>query len=387
MKKNLHTYNYYWVMAELLEFIKNKPFIEVKQLFKPLFVDVKENDSLYMLCFTDKSDFSNKIVRQCTGTILEKNTNNIVHFSFEKCYDGIYEKIDYKNIEVNFSDLDINQNSTDLYNKEIKDYTVEKFIDGSIIKIYKYIDSWYTSTSKTIDANKNFWSSKKSFKKLVSEATKTKDIESFYDTLDENYMYTFLLQHPEIQCVEKSDVGCLTLLSKTDKKLIETRCEQEKVNLKLEELNRKTENYMLYIKNDSEITRIKLLSQQFKDRKQLLNNNPNIKSTYLDYLKDPEQLQNFRNKFPQYADMFYEMDDKIDKLCNELCVLYRQVYIEKTNPKIPKRYERTLSQLHGQYKKNRQFTDYNVVFEKIKTLEPYILHYILQINPMKKFKK
>ncbi len=83
-------------MSELLKYIGEKSFEEVKKVAKELCLEIKSIENIYMLIFTDKCYFDDPRVRQATGMILEKETNKLLHFSFEKCYDGFDE--DWGNI-------------------------------------------------------------------------------------------------------------------------------------------------------------------------------------------------------------------------------------------------------------------------------------------------
>ena len=65
---------------KLLDFIKEHD--NWKELLKedPYFLDIKEEDDLTLLKYNQiKSDFSQDIVKECRGIILDKN-NNIVCF-------------------------------------------------------------------------------------------------------------------------------------------------------------------------------------------------------------------------------------------------------------------------------------------------------------------
>ena len=158
-------------MVECLsEYISDTPYYKIQELVKPLNIHVKDYGNLYMLNFDESSDFTNKIVRQASGCIIEKNTNKIVHYSFDKCYDSVDDKytgvIDEQKVKINM------------------------YFDGSLIKLYYYDNKWNMSTSSHFDASKNSWASKKSFLELFIEALpysyNINDYDTFLNTLDKN---------------------------------------------------------------------------------------------------------------------------------------------------------------------------------------------------------
>ena len=75
---------------ELSKLIKNKSFNDVQNMLSqaPYHISVKVSDYLpnsYMLVYQNEiSDFSIPAVRECRGIILEKETNKILCYTFEK---------------------------------------------------------------------------------------------------------------------------------------------------------------------------------------------------------------------------------------------------------------------------------------------------------------
>lgn len=374
-------------MYELHKFIENTSFNDIEELVKPLGITVKESGKLFMLSFEDTADFNNPIVRQANGTIFEKNTNKLIHYAFEKCYDGIKEEINLDE-ELDFTKIDINENSKDIYVKQIENYSVELYFEGSLIKLYYYQNEWKISTSRHINADRNYWASNKSFKHLFVEALKytynLDSLDNYLNLLDKNCTYTLLMQHPENNMVCSSCVPILYNINKidmTNEKLIEERLDKDNltVDLKIQDLDRHTKNYMVYIENENgTISRIKLLSQKFMELKVIRSNNADIAHTYLEYLKDQKKLDELICKFPEHYETFDKMNQLIEKTCINIHNLYYQIYINKSVINIPKYYLQTLKQLHGQYKRTKQPIRLEDVTNKIYSLDHKIISYILQ---------
>ena len=95
--------NIYLCTMELLGQLNNLSFDEVKSFLGGYNVNVKEDPkytNLYLVTYDrEKSDFTVPFVRQCRGTVLEKGTNKVVCYTFEKGVDFEFEKVDLHNKE------------------------------------------------------------------------------------------------------------------------------------------------------------------------------------------------------------------------------------------------------------------------------------------------
>ena len=68
---------------------KNMPYDELKFLLEKeykLKINEDKNNNYYMISYTDESDHEKIFIRQCSGIILEKGTNNILHYFGERAY-------------------------------------------------------------------------------------------------------------------------------------------------------------------------------------------------------------------------------------------------------------------------------------------------------------
>lgn len=356
-------------MTELLKFIGDTPFEKIKDLVSPLKIQVKSTEDLYILNFTNDADFSDKRVRQANGMILEKNTNKLVHFSFEKCY------------EIQ------NENCLDPYLnlKEEKNLSFELFFEGSLIKLFYYKDTWNIATSKYILANKNFWTSKRAFDSLFKEAVEScfnTDYQTFEDSLEKNLCHTFLLQHPDNKMTLNISKEVVYHVNKVN---LETLTEErpEKDNLTItktlqEILDDNTQNYMIFKTNeDNSVTRIKKLTKNFIDTMQLRGSYPDIGLSYMLNLKHEELKDKYTLKFPQLYNKFLLIDKLIFKATRTIHTLYVKNYAEKLNLEIPENVSRTLKQLHGQYKKTKIRICQEDVYKKLINLEPKILAFVI----------
>ena len=175
-------------MLKLQEFIlANKDWREQLEA-APYNLKIKEEGDLILFKYNQiASDFSNPIVCECRGIILEKDTWRVVRIAFNKFF----------NIgEPNAATLD--------WDSAI---ATEK-LDGSLMSVYYYDDEWKIATNSTIDAykapldNGGF----KTYGDLFAKAAEIAGLD--YTKLCKHYTYTFelcsrynkvVLDYPEIK--------------------------------------------------------------------------------------------------------------------------------------------------------------------------------------------
>jgi len=127
------------------------------------------------------SDFANKIVQECRGIILEKDTWNIVCHPYHKFF-NMGESNAYKLIDLN-------------------DAHVFEKADGSIIKVYHYDNEWRVATNGTIDADLASNNDEISFKTLFFDVISEDEFINLTNGFDTKNTYLFEIIHPAIQIV------------------------------------------------------------------------------------------------------------------------------------------------------------------------------------------
>lgn len=167
----------------------------------PYSLTIKENDDYYLLKYNQiESDFSQRIVKECRGLILDKNNLKPVGLSFLK----------FHNFGEPYADT-IDWTSAEIMDK----------IDGSKILVWYDKDKWHVSTSGTIDAyeadvsNLGF-----TFGQLFDEAIDNSVLtrDDFYDILNKDRCYTFELVSPKAPIVIKYPKTKIYLIGIRDKK-------------------------------------------------------------------------------------------------------------------------------------------------------------------------
>ena len=171
-------------------------FTKVKDCLEsaPYFLKVKEDNNfpdLYLLSYdNDKSDMTNPVVCECRGIILEKNTNNVISYTFNKSIDCVLNNVV----------LDNNNEIVVPGGFNFDDSVIEESVDGTQVRLFYYNDVWNVATTRCIDANRSYWYSTRSFGDLFNDASIIN-----YDDLDVRCCYSFVLKHPDNRIVVNYD--------------------------------------------------------------------------------------------------------------------------------------------------------------------------------------
>lgn len=157
----------------IVKFITENPR-NWKEIFKKKGIHISEDSSLMLFKYGIDCDFSDPIVQEARGIIIDMSTFEVVCWPFNKFgnYGESYvPELDWSSAEV------------------------QEKIDGSIVKLYWYKDGWYWATNGVINAAKaevqNF---NKSYFDLISSAKNY--LEIFQNDLNKDYTYIFELVSP-----------------------------------------------------------------------------------------------------------------------------------------------------------------------------------------------
>lgn len=354
----------------LKNFVNDLTFEQVvkKATNVPYNFKVSEFGNLYMLSFTENSNLNLEISRCMNGVIYEKVTNKLIHYSFQKTFEGVYNEYD--------------DNHKDVYRQEKPESCdIEISIEGTHVKLYYYNNNWVVGTSRSIDASISHWNNSKSFKELFFECI---DYEQFdINSLDKSHCYSFVMQHPENKicnsvsvkyCSMLNDVNPETgeIVRKTTGMKVDRTFDQ--VLLEIEEENCKN-NYIVYLPDGK---RIKLLNKNFKEKQRILRNDPNMKRVYTRCIQE-NTVNLVRKHFPNEKEMFDFIDYRFFDVAKEIHRCYMNRYIHKSEEEVNEKYEKSLKQLHWMYRQNREKITPNKVIELLMSLPVKVLMFILEI--------
>jgi hypothetical protein len=185
-------------ITEISTLVAEKSFKDLQLLFKtqPEYKNLRLRElatksckSLYLLTTYQDPIFPETwtpLELQANGIILEKDTGTIV----ARCQSR------FKTLSTD--DSAVSQLGSFQKLMEIhQDFTAEYLEDGTVIRLYNYLDSWYTATSKCIDARFSYWNAGRSFDDLFFEVFAEKDLE----LLDPTCTYCFVLKHVDNRIV------------------------------------------------------------------------------------------------------------------------------------------------------------------------------------------
>lgn len=368
--------------------IKDFNFIKYLLTNEPYNLIIKEdkdNESLYMVTYDKKkSNMKNDIVKECRGLILEKNTNKIICYTFNKSLD-----IDPCNLECP-SELDW------------KNTIIEKSVDGTQIRLYYYNDKWNYSTTRCIDANKARWYNKRSFYEMF------KDVDNLinYDKLDKNSCYSFVLKHPDnrivVNYLKPSIVHVLT------RNLTTYEEEYEDIGIERAEIYKEFKNYSDVINKSKENIdfssiklndlieegyilhdkknniRIKIKNNSYKNIKEIRGNTNNLFYRYLELRSecrdkdciDKDYIDKYITIYPEHKKNFIKYEESIKNLTNVIYKYYIDKFIKKKEFVMPKCLNKIIYEIHGKRLTTFKKIKYDDVFNEINKLHPSQLCYI-----------
>lgn len=346
-KNNLNSFE------EVKDFLEKSPYnIEVRE-DKPV-------SNLYLLIYTDKSDINNEVVKECNGIILDKNSNKIVAYGFDRIYE--LKEADLIN---NFGDFCWDN------------ATFKRHYDCPILKVFFYNGKWNVSTTKCINSSKSRWSSKKSFMDLFLEC----DVD--FDNLNKEVCYSYAVRHPESRTVEPIFYKECFLLRERNMKTFEV-VDYFPETIEFPKNNRfnfvKTLpfNNGLFIAEFKTGHCFKIESGEYEYVRKLRGNCPDMKDLFLEIIDDEELKSQLYRYYPEYSFAFDELEKRIVEVSKLIQNEYYINYVEKKEgAETFYKFRKTLKSLHSAYLKTKQPTTVQVVFDKLISLPAPVVKWII----------
>jgi hypothetical protein len=347
------------------EFVKNLTFAEIK--LKAIIYELKvtEFNELYMISFTDKSNLNEKIVREMNGVIFEKGSNEVIHHSFQKAYEGVSPETKDRYA----GELDVNMR-------------VEISTEGSHIKMYHYNNQWNFGTSRNIEASVAHWGSEKSFKEMFLECVEYQEID--LNQFPTNLCYSWVMQHPLNKiCYDITTPYCGLLNSVDPKTGVSTSYTDGFVvnktpQMVIDEVSNPNCN-MNYIIYTGDGKRIKIMNTTFTKIRNLVKNDPNITRAYVRCLLEGNH-EELWNSFPSEQTRFTTIENSINDAIVAIHKTYMEKYVHKLEDiDIDPRMEKTLGQLHWGYRKTKDKVTRRTVKDLLFKLPLKVLMWVLYL--------
>jgi hypothetical protein len=318
-------------------------------------------ENLVLVHYTDDSDISNPIVKQSRGIIFDKRNNQIVCHTFEKSVEPAINALEMMPHEIEHRVSVAPMNFAELYRCEYS-------YDGTQIKLYHYNGEWRVATTRSINAFRSKWSSSKSFGEMFEDAVD--QYPGFMERLNPEYVYAFVLMHPDNQIVVKYDVPrlvhVLTRVSNTWTEVSDVdlgvpkperiwyESEENLLNdvwLRWTNQNKPNithEGIMLVDRNGQ---RMKLLFEKYQEYKNLRGNMRRPDYRMLEMRKEPGTRMEFVDTYNLY-DEFHVFEDRYQKMITKVHHYYMKKFIKRELQKltdVPQIYRNLLYKLHQNY--------------------------------------
>ena len=361
-------------------------FEKIKEIALESGIQVRESideplNNLYLLVAQRDSSELSPLQSECNGLILEKETNKVICMSQNKF------------IDINKDSSQVNQieNLKSIHTR----FRMEYCEDGTVIRLYNYNDTWYTATTRCIDARKSYWSSEKTFNDMFWEIFNTSNYN--VENLDKTNTYMFILIHKDNRIVVNHKYNNLIYIGRINNETKEEdftnyfynedprRCIRRTKNIDISSvIHYPLDDYYLPDKRgiilkflDTTNNSWQLYQYDFNHYtqiKEVRGNVPLIRMRYLELLEQPDKLQILEGNYPECKMTFAMIQHCMTKLYKEVHNLYYQSHIKHsiTVEETHKLY-RTLKQLHGQYKKQGTIITLEEVTKKVNSLDKNII--------------
>lgn len=291
------------VICELIRSNKNW-----QEIMESLCIKVKIQNNLAIFNYDIDADFSNSIVQEARGIIIDLDTLKVVCWPFRKFGNWQESYVD----EIDWSTA-----------------RVQEKIDGSIIKLYYYNDQWNWATNGMInakDANCSYLS--KTFLDSIKDAINYSQIN--FESLNKNYTYIFELVTPDNKIVIDYKYNKLFHLGTRNNE----NGEEYNIDIGIEKpkeyaltsfeeaidaaANLNKENgveHEGFVVVDGNWHRIKIKTQEYINIHHVINNHILTKKKMIEYiLEGGESLRIIKENVPEYKHVIMYYEYKLEEL-------------------------------------------------------------------------
>ncbi len=380
----------------------------------------ESNDSIMNLNKSECVSLSGQIYR-----VIRYNKNTL-------CYDNIPTYGIYRSVIVN-NDKQVlcfsppkSVNVDDFikkYNTKTDNLIAEEFVEGTMINVFwdpkiGLTGAWEISTRNKVGAVSSFYKSSNSmtFRDMFLEAAKSNNLD--LSSLDKNFCYSFVLQHPENRIVVLFKLAQLYLISmynidNSDKNNITVNCVDRSKFFELHtnttvkvpavydwttytdlineyaSMNTSYNILGVVIYNNLTGERAKIRNPVYEQVRQLRGNQPKLQYQYLCLRKEGE-VSNFLKYYPEYKNEFSTFRDQIHLFTNTLYSNYVSCYIKKEKPLIefPEQYKTHMFNIHKHYldelKDKKMYVTNSVVIKYVNNIHPSLLMFCLNFQMRKR---
>ena len=295
---------------ELLKFIHQNPDWENRLADSPYHIKTKRDAPFLLLKYDQiRSDFNVPLVRECRGIIFDESDGYtpvcVPFFKFGNIGESYVPDIDWATAQV------------------------QEKIDGSLIKLWCYKDTWYISSNGEIDARNAHINSA-----LLANAPISNLFELFmeawgktgqsFDALNTDYTYMFELTSPHNRIVVRHTETCIRHIATRDNRtLLELDIDigipkPRRFNLHtiedcIESAKQLGDDDEGYVVVDQYYNRIKIKSPRYVALNQM-SQGVTTRGNIVEIIQKNEQAEMLAY-FPEYQGVFDEILEGIENFC------------------------------------------------------------------------
>lgn len=374
-------------------FEEAKKILEEKGLVVKSYETRKDSSTFYPELYIVKYDKSRSTmtdpdVQKCRGLVLSKSDNRLI------C------PVPSKSV----SDLEFNQR----FSSSPNDYSVQDFIDGTMINMFSFEGQTYLSTRSCLNARCS-WFSKQTFADMFVQCL-GKSPEKL-DTLDMNYCYSFVIQHPDNTIVKKylvpdlvlttvskvNDDGTVTFMNVYDfvkEYNLDFRVPTEFNFKHIEDVYGyvnslgDTDQGVVILKNNvnTQHVRTKIRNPRYSEVRMLRGNTTNKMYLFFELRKQGNgSYENYLQYFEDDRQLFDTFREKLYKFTQRLFQNYLDCFVNKDADGNPVSQHKSIdfelkplvAELHSHYYNTRQRTTKNTVIQFLHQMDIQRLLFVL----------
>lgn len=334
-------------------------------------------DDLKIYCYTDCSQSSDALVKQTRGLIVNSEGKVVLKtFGWTPEYN---EDEHWSEISSKLSD------DGKTLKEELTFFDSE---EGSLIRLFNHKDKWMISTHKKLDAYSSKWSSSESFgkiydKALLQEYNNNPEFKEFvgevgdaplntcfYNKLDKELSYLFLIRNTRenrIVCTPPEHnklfyVGSFDRegkqfswqqigVSTPNKKEFKTLDQLKNYVSSLD--HKQLQGVIVFDTNCANNSQFKIINHTYYNLFKIRGNEPSINFRYLQLRSDPVMLQELKKLYPDNIPIFEEYENILMKVCSSIHQAYISRYISKVHTVIAPEQFYVMKQCHSWHLENR----------------------------------
>lgn len=356
-------------------------------------VDTDEETGLNLFCYNGCSNEEKNFIKQCRGLVFHNDTLVMRAFPYADEFSHTETKVLEERL------------------RSFGQWSFYNSYEGALLRLFFFSGKWFLSTHRKLNAFRSKWASKDSFGTLFKKALEHETeinpefrsflkegdniLDRFQASLDKNKQYMFLVRNTSenrIVCQPPGHnesflfhVGTFinSELSMTENIHIPRPTKLTFLNIDqlLDYIENKvdpgkTQGILCFGPNN---TQIKILHAKYAEMYRVRGNVPSINFRYLEVRMD----ENLRNKlyelYPEYADTFDEMENKLYTVAKTIHESYRSRFIKKNVVVVEPEEYRVMKACHEWHVADRatNFVTLNKVIEELNKQLPSKLNHMI----------